>query len=113
MLSEDRDIAYIWDILDSAKSILDFIKNKSYTDYLNDKLLRSAVERHLEIIGEAASKISKSFRDDNPDIPWAKIIAQRNVLIHEYGEIQHELIWKVVTFHLPDLISKLEKYFPD
>jgi len=112
MLLEDRDIAYIWDMLDAAKAISEFVRNKAFHDYLNDRLLRGGVERNLEIIGEAAGKVSKSFREANPDVPWTKIISQRNVLIHEYGEIEHELIWKVVTIHIPELIAKLQLLIP-
>ncbi|MBW2307944.1 MAG: DUF86 domain-containing protein [Deltaproteobacteria bacterium] len=75
-------------------------------------MLRDAVERHLEIIGEAAGKVSKEFRGAHSGIPWQKIIAQRNVLIHEYGEIEHDLIWRVAAFHIPELIALLEPLIP-
>ena len=60
-------------------------------------MLRGAVERHLEIIGEAANRVSPDFQANHPEIPWRRIIAQRHVIAHEYGEIKHELIWKVVN----------------
>lgn len=108
MAPEKDDISYIWDMLDAAKAVREFITGRSYQDYLIDRMLRGAVERHLEIIGEAAGKVSKAFRDAHPEIPWQKIIGQRHVLIHDYGDIEDELIWSVATIHIPDLIDKLE-----
>ena len=92
MLPEKKDASYLWDMLDSVKADVEFIANYSFNDYTSNRMLRGAVERHIEIIGEDAGKISKGFRDTHPDIPWRQIIAQRNILIHEYGEIEHELI---------------------
>lgn len=74
-------------------------------------MLRGAVERHLEIIGEAANRISIEFQPKHPEILWRRIIAQRHVIAHEYGEIKHELIWKVATVHVHELIAKLEPLF--
>ena len=108
MAPEKDDISYIWDMLDAAKAVREFITGRSYQDYLIDRMLRGAVERHLEIIGEAAGKVSKAFCDAHPEIPWQKIIGQRHVLIHDYGDIEDELIWSVATIHIPDLIDKLE-----
>ena len=108
MVPEKDDTSYIWDMLDAAKAVREFIMGRSYQDYLIDRMLRGAVERHLEIIGEAAGKVSKAFCDAHPEIPWQKIIGQRHVLIHDYGDIEDELIWSVATIHIPDLIDKLE-----
>jgi len=64
----------------------------------------------LEIIGEAAGRVSTSFRNAHPEIPWRQIIGQRNVLIHEYGEIKQERIWKTVTENIPQLIELLKQF---
>ena len=112
MRPERYDAAYLWDMLDAAKTVTGFIQGRSYQDYFRDKMLRSAVERNVEIIGEAAGKISKSFRDAHAQIPWQKIIAQRHVLAHEYGDIEHELLWIVASRHVPALIKQLEPLVP-
>ncbi len=112
MQPEKSDVSGLWDMLDAAKAVRDFISDRSYKDYLNDRMLRGAVERHLEIIGEAAGKISKRFRDAHPEIQWQRIIGLRNILIHEYGDIEHELIWNVASLHVSDLIDKLEGLMP-
>jgi len=112
MQPEKSDVSGLWDMLDAAKAVRDFISDRSYKDYLNDRMLRGAVERHLEIIGEAAGKISKRFRDAHPEIQWQRIIGLRNILIHEYGDIEDVLVWEVASVHVPDLIGKLESLLP-
>lgn len=108
MRPEQGDDAYLWDMLDAARAIREFIAGEKIEDYAHDRMLRGAVERHLEIIGEAARNLSESLRVKHPEIPWRTIIAQRNVLAHEYGEIRHERIWAVATTRIPELIQSLE-----
>ena len=112
MQPDDRDQAYLWDMLDASYAILGFIEGKSFERYLQDRMLQLAVERALEIIGEAARNISPDFRLRHPEIPWKGIVAQRNVLAHDYGAIKQDLVWEVVTVHLPDLAASLEQIFP-
>jgi uncharacterized protein with HEPN domain len=112
MRPDERDAAYIWDMLDSAKTLHSFIVGVSFHNYTRDKKLQLAVERALEIIGKAARRVSETCRHAHSEIPWQSIVAQRNVLAHEYGEIKQELIWKVVTVRIPELIGLLEKLVP-
>jgi uncharacterized protein with HEPN domain len=106
------DSAFLWDMLDAAEAIRSFVSGKTFQNYLNERMLRGAVERHLEIIGEAAKGVSKTFQKAHPEIPWHRIIAQRHVLAHEYGEIKQELVWRVATLHIPELIDILEPLVP-
>ncbi len=85
----------------------------SPAEYLKDAMLRSAVERQIEIIGEAAGRLSGGFRAAHPEIPWQRIIAQRNVLIHDYGEIDHQRVWKLVMEYIPRLIEQMEPLVPE
>jgi len=112
MRNESRDAALLYDMLDSARSIRDLIKDLAYKDYLEDRRTRRAVEREIEIIGEAARKVSESFKSSHPEVPWRKIIGQRHKLAHEYGEIQQEILYQVATIHIPELISLLEPLIP-
>ncbi len=112
MLPEKKDASFLWDMLDAARAVRQFTTGRSFEDYLKDRMLRGAVERHLEIIGEAAAKVSKVFREAHPEIPWQRIIGQRNVLIHEYGDIEHEMVWNVASVHIAELIIQLEKWIP-
>ncbi len=112
MQPEKADAAYLWDMLDAARAISEFVAGKTLHDYLKSRLLRGAVERHVEIIGEAANKVSAGFQSSHPEIPWRKVINQRNVLVHEYGEIKHELLWRVATERIAELIKMLEPLVP-
>jgi len=112
MRPEEKDAAYLWDMLQAARGVVELVAGLDYARYLADRRTQLAVERQVEIIGEAARRVSEAFRDVHGDIPWVKIIAQRHVLAHEYGEIQQERIWRVATIHVPELIVQLEPLIP-
>lgn len=112
MQPEDRDAAYLWDMLDAARTVLDMTAKKGFDQYLKERMLQLAVERSLEIIGEAARNVSPEFRERHPEIPWRGLIAERNVLAHRYGEIKQDLIWEVVAVHLPNLVVMLDEIIP-
>ena len=103
-----KDSARLWDMLDSARAIEDFLQERRYEDFLTDRMLRNAIERNLEVIDEAARHLSADIRIEHQDIPWSSIIGLRNVIAHEYGEIEYEKIWIVCTRRLPLLIEQLE-----
>jgi len=93
MRPDKEDMARLWDMLDAAQTAIQFTRNMQFEDFLANRLVRNAVERNLEIIGEAARCVSQPFRDAHHEIPWRPIIALRNVLAHEYGEIRYERLW--------------------
>jgi uncharacterized protein with HEPN domain len=108
MPPDARDPKYLWDMLDAARTVLRMTAGVSYDEYLQNRMMQLAVERGIEIIGEAARRVSDSFQTAHPEIPWRPIVAQRHVLAHDYGDIKHDRIWRVVTIHIPDLIKTLE-----
>jgi len=110
MRPEERDAALLWDMLTYAREVTETAGAIDFESYMQDKTLRLATERRLEIIGEAARGVSRAFQDSHPEIPWRKIIAQRHVLAHEYGEIRQETIYRVVTEHIPQLIEHLVRF---
>lgn len=73
---------------------------------------RMAVERALEILGQAASRVSASFREAHPEIPWRRIVGLRNVLAHEYGEIRHDRLYEIASRDTLALIRHLEPLVP-
>jgi uncharacterized protein with HEPN domain len=70
------------------------------------------VERKIEILGEAARKVSDEYKELHQEIPWRGIIGQRNVLIHEYNEVDQRAIWELATADIPKLIKLLEPLVP-
>lgn len=112
MRPEDRDAAYIWDILEAAREVREFVAGMRFHDYQQDRMAQAAVERKLEIIGEAAKRLSDTFREAHPEVPWRGMIAQRNVIAHEYGEIKQERVWIVAAERIPELVRQLEPLLP-
>jgi uncharacterized protein with HEPN domain len=112
MPPDKDDRAYLWDMLTAAKAVAGFVQGRTLDDYVADLMLRSAVERQVEIIGEAARRVSKELQDKHPEIPWRPIQAQRHVLAHDYGEIKHDRLWRVADEHVPALIALLEPLVP-
>ena len=112
MPREREDASLLWDMLDAARKLRQFVAGKTFHDYSRDEVLQAAVERKLEIIGEAARGISEQFQQDHPEVPWRGIISQRHFLAHEYGEVRQEKLWRVATVRVPELIEQLEKLIP-
>jgi uncharacterized protein with HEPN domain len=108
----ERDPAYLWDMLEAARAIRQFVQGLSLPQYQRDLLVRSAVERQLEILGEAARRVSEPFKKDHPQVPWRQIVGLRNVLAHEYGDINQARLWAVAAERLPALIVDLEQLVP-
>jgi len=77
-------------MVEACREVQQFLAGKRYSDLLADRMLRLSVERELEIIGEAANRVSSELQAQNPEIPWSRIVAQRNVIRQEYGDIKLE-----------------------
>jgi uncharacterized protein with HEPN domain len=70
------------------------------------------VERNIEIIGEAARRLSDDFRNQHPEIPWRVIMATRHILAHDYDAVDNDIVWRILTDHLPPLIKQLHALLP-
>jgi uncharacterized protein with HEPN domain len=108
MRPEPKDMARLWDMLDAARTAVEFTEGLTFDGFLKDRKTRNAVERNLEIIGEAARRVSAETRESCSDIPWRSMVGLRNVLAHEYGEIRYEILWAIVRDKLRPLIAQLE-----
>ena len=112
MQPEARDPAYLWDMLEAARRVTRFTGGLSRDEYLGDELVQAAVERALEIIGEAARRVSDTFRRLHPEVPWQSLIGQRNILIHRYEGVDHKLIWESIRGDLDNLVAALQPLIP-
>jgi uncharacterized protein with HEPN domain len=112
MRPDNRDAGYLLDMLQHAQGVARAVRGRTFAEYVEDEDLRLLIERRLEVIGEAARRVSEAFRSEHPEIPWRSIVAQRNVLAHEYGEIQDDVLWQVATVSILDLIAALEPLIP-
>jgi uncharacterized protein with HEPN domain len=86
-----------------------FVQNKSKEDIYDDALMRFAVERQLEIIGEASNNLTSSIKERFPEIEWKRVIGFRNFLAHEYFGVDLELVWDIVETKIPPLKTVIEK----
>lgn len=93
---------YLYDIAHAAGLATEFIRGKTFVDYTSDAMLRSAVERQLEIVGEALAQLARTDPATASEISeYKRIIAFRNILIHGYAEIDHRIVWNVLELKLP------------
>ncbi len=109
---QKSDIIRLRHMFDAAKEAASFIQEEERASLDVDRKLVLALMKSIEIIGEAAAKISKECQEDLSQIPWANIIGMRNRLIHAYFDVNLEILWKTVTEDLPGLIDELEKILP-
>lgn len=107
------DLTRLRHMKDAAEEILDFMVDKTKEDLARERMLTLAVVKDLEIIGEAASKISDDCRDRHPTLPWKEMIGMRNRLVHAYYGINFNIIWETVQKSLAPLIEQLEKAIQD
>jgi uncharacterized protein with HEPN domain len=94
-------------MVDAPQMALSFTKGRTRRDLNSDDQLALATVRLIEIIGEAAAKISPETREAHPEIPWNDIVGTRNRLIHGYEDVDLNIVWQIVKEDLPDLLRKL------
>jgi uncharacterized protein with HEPN domain len=96
-------------MLDTARNAVGKVAGKSRGDFEADENLRLAVAYLIQIIGEAATRVSSSFRDAHPSIPWSEIIGMRQKIVHDYLGVDYDIVWQVVTADLPVLARALNE----
>ena len=104
----ESDVIRLRHMLDAAREALSFVAERRGEDLARDRMLVLALVKEIEIIGEAASRISDESRKALPRIPWPKIIAMRNRLIHAYADVDLSIVWDTLTGALPELLRELE-----
>ena len=108
-----NDLAFIEHILDSINAIEKFSKNMNKKELVSNRLKQSAIVREIEIIGEAVKNISKSLKDNHPEIKWKEIVGTRDKMIHHYFGVDLNIIWDIIKINLPDLKNKILKIKKD
>lgn len=107
-----RDDAYILDMFLAARKTQKFVSDISKDKFFSDELTQNAVMHQIQIIGEAANKVSIEYRKEHPQIPWQQIVALRNRLVHEYFNIIPERVWDVIEQDIPELLRIIEPLVP-
>lgn len=102
--------SYLWDALRAAEAAQAFVRDKSYEVFLEDALVRSAVERQLQIVGEALSQLAKSDAQLAGKVAeLRRIIAFRNILVHGYAAVDYDTVWGLIRDKLPELQTNLKR----
>lgn len=114
--AEDRDPAHVWDMLKAARPLCKWIAKTDFEAYRNDEMLQGACEFSMEKICLSASKVSKTFKACNPEIPWDRLVSLLKVVEYQgrfqYGELRHEILWTAMQEILPGLVQNLERLMP-
>lgn len=108
-MSKIDDRTRLLHIKDAVTSAISFMDNKTREDLERQQMLSFAVVRCLEIIGEAANRVSDEVQQKYPLIPWREVVGMRNRIIHAYFDVDLDIIWQVVKVDLPGLLPLVER----
>lgn len=108
-----RDKERLEHIIASIDNIFDFTKGKTQQDLDVDKMMFYAVVKNIEVIGEAAFRLTKTFCQLHPDTPWPSIVRMRHVLVHDYYQIKNKEVWKVINEDLQPLRNQISNYISE
>lgn len=106
-------LLYLEDIVEACDTIGSYLDGVEYESLLKDPMRLDAVVRNLEIVGEAAGRLSGHIREAIPDVPWSQIIAMRNTLIHGYFGVDPEVIWSVCSERVAPLARSVRRYLDE
>lgn len=113
MREKPRDKERLLHIIEAIDNIFEFIENKSFQSYQSDKILRFAIIKNLEIVGEASYLLTKNFKQENSNVEWDEIIGMRHILVHGYYQIKDEIIWETILSELLPLKQKITALLED
>lgn len=105
------------DMLDAISAIQQYTAGFDYEGFMANGMARDAVIRNIQVLGEAANRVPKEFRDNHIDIEWTRVIRTRHILVHDYFGVDYSIVWRIITIHLKPLQESLERIikaeFPD
>lgn len=95
-------------MVDAAEALATFVEGRTSEDLGRDRMLLFAVVRAIEILGEAASRLSPDAQAQITEVPWVSVVGMRNRLIHGYFDVDTEIVWKTATVEVPTLLGALK-----
>lgn len=108
---ETDQLGRLRDILEASRLIASYVKDTSETAFYTDVQKQDAVIRRIEIIGEAAAHLTDETRKAIPKLPFRKMRGMRNIVAHDYANVELKIVWEVATVHVPEVCAVLEKFF--
>ena len=106
------DDALLLDMLLAARQVSKYVSALIWERFAEDQAQQDAVAYQVQIIGEAATRVSEEFRRAHPEIPWARITGMRHRLVHNYRDVRHDVLWSTAQDAIPELIKLLEPLIP-
>ncbi len=106
------DSVYLGHMHDTAREARELVHWDRPQCYQQDRVLRLALAHLIQVLGEAARRVSDEFQSSHPAIPWEDIIGMRHKIVHDYLAVDEYIVWEVVTTDLPSLIPSLERIIP-
>lgn len=104
-----RDRKSLQHLIEAIEFACGYVEGLSFDDFLRDRRTRDAVERRVEIMGEAVRRLSEDFRAEFPDVEWRKIIGMRDITIHNYDHVDVEIVWLITKVRGPALLPRLKQ----
>jgi uncharacterized protein with HEPN domain len=111
-MSKHRDIVPLGDMMDFSRRVITKVTGISRVDFDADENLQLAITHLLQIIGEAAGRVSEAARVEHPEIDWPKIVGMRNRIVHDYRRIDLDVVWETATLDVHRLVLALEAFMP-
>jgi uncharacterized protein with HEPN domain len=108
---EADQLGRLRDILESARLIGTYVKDTGESDFRADRQKQDAVIRRIEIIGEATAHLSEATRQSIPELPFRKMRGMRNLVAHDYANVDLKIVWDAATVHVPEVCAVLEAFF--
>ncbi|MCF8308752.1 MAG: DUF86 domain-containing protein [Bacteroidales bacterium] len=109
MREKPRDQERLKHMVEAIDNVFEFVEGKSFEAFKEDKILRFAVIKNLEIVGEAAYLLTKDFKSEHSNVEWNDIIGMRHILVHGYYEIKDEIIWETIQTDLQPLKEQIQE----
>ena len=113
MREQLRDRERLEHILAAINRVVRYTKDKTYEDLLTDDMMYYAVVKNIEMMGEAANMLTAEFKAAHPETPWKMVKGMRNYIVHEYFQIDNQVVWDVVTNELPTLHQQITQYLAE
>lgn len=113
MREASRDKSRLEHIIQAIGRIRRYTTGKTFEDFIADDMMYYAVVKNIEILGEASNMLTDEFRINHPQTPWKQVSCMRNYIVHEYFQVDNNVVWDVITNDLPVLESQIMRYLEE
>jgi len=108
-MSKRDHLLLIQDMLTACRKIRSYSLGLNYLEFINDEKTIDATVRNIQILGEAAKQVPREVQEKYPAIEWTKIIRSRHIIVHDYFELDYEIVWRIIQDYIPPLEVELER----